>query len=427
MWAATRKTALNTGVNSMSKLTTIIRMEFRLTVANKVFVILTVLGPFLIAAIALLPGLLSGSEGASGSPVTRIAIVGADTAFITAISPALQQSRIDLETVHESIAAMDSQVLGGLYDGYLVLPADVSGVLPLQYVSRDATDFRVIGVLHAVIGQAVVARRLVQAGVSASQTASLVQPPGLETRQLTHNGEKKKNSDYVTVLMTGLMFAVMLYMTLILYGQVIGRSVLTEKTSKTVEIMLSSVRSIDLLFGKILGKALASLLQYGIWVGIAAAILKIVGPGLGITVGAGLTMSTLACLVLFFILAFFLYCSLYAALGAASEDEQHLGQLAWPVVIFLIIPVMMISPIITTPQAPVIVGLSLFPLTAPIVMFLRILVGAARTWQVLLSVGLILLTTAGVIWLSARIFQAGILLTGKRFNIVEVLRLSRNR
>ncbi len=411
----------------MSKLATIIRMEFRLTVMNKLFIVLTLLGPFLIAAIALLPGLLSRSEGAAGSPVTRIAIVGADSSFVRAISPALRQSRIDLEAVQESITAMDSRVLGGVYDGYLVFPADLTDLSKMEYVSKGATDFRVTAVLQAVIGQAVVAQRLVQAGVSASQIASLVRPPDLETRQLTHNGEKKKNSDYVTVLMTGLMFAVMLYMTLILYGQVIGRSVLVEKTSKTVEIMLSSVRPIDLLFGKILGKALASLLQYGIWVGIAAAILKIVGPSLGVTVGAGLTMSTFAYLVLFFILAFFLYCSLYAALGAASEDEQHLGQLAWPVVIFLIIPVMMISPIITTPQAPVIVGLSLFPLTAPIVMFLRILVGAARTWQVLLSVGLILLTTTGVIWLSARIFQAGILLTGKRFNIVEVLRLSRNR
>jgi len=411
----------------MSKLTTIMRMEFRLTVANKVFIVLTILGPFLIAAIAILPGLLSRSETAAGNPVTRVAIIGADTDFVKAISPALRQSGIDVEAVRESIAALDARVLGGEYDGYLVLPADPTTSSPLEYVSGDATDFRVTAVLQAVIGQAVVAQRLAHAGVSASQIATIVRPPVLETRQLTRNGGKKKSSDYITVLMTGLMFAVMLYMTLILYGQVIGRSVLTEKTSKTVEIMLSSVRPIDLLFGKILGKALASLLQYGIWVGIAAVILKFIGPGLGITVGAGLTMSTFAYLVLFFILAFFLYCSLYAALGAASVDEQHLGQLAWPVIAFLLIPVMMISPIITSPRSPLIVGLSLFPLTSPIVMFLRILVGAARTWEVLLSIGLILVTTGAVIWLSARVFQAGILLSGKRFNIGEVLRLSRNR
>jgi ABC-2 type transport system permease protein len=219
----------------------------------------------------------------------------------------------------------------------------------------------------------------------------------------------------------------LLYMTVLLYGQVIGRSVLTEKTSKTAEIMLSSVRPMDLLFGKILGKGLASLLQYGVWVTISAGVLKLVGPRLGVTIGAGLSMSTLAYLVLFFVLAFFLYCSLYAALGAASEDEQHLGQLALPVVLFLIIPIVMITAIIGTPRAPVIIALSFFPLTAPIVMFLRILVGAAMAWEILVSIGLTLVTTAAVIWLSARIFHAGILMTGKRFNLGQVLGLARSR
>jgi ABC-2 type transport system permease protein len=87
----------------------------------------------------------------------------------------------------------------------------------------------------------------------------------------------------------------------------------------------------------------------------------------------------------------------------------------------------MISPIITTPQAPLVVGLSLFPLTAPIVMLLRIVVGAARPWEILLSIGLILLTTGGVIWLSAKIFRVGILMTGKRFKFGEVMRLARHR
>jgi ABC-2 type transport system permease protein len=239
------------------------------------------------------------------------------------------------------------------------------------------------------------------------------------------SGEKKKNSDFVTILMTGLTFAMILITTVLLYGQVIGRSVLTEKTNKTVEIMLSSVRPMDLLFGKILGKALASLLQYGIWVAISTGILKLVGPRLGISIGAGLSTGDLAYLALFFILAFFLYCSLYAALGAASEDEQHLAQLSWPIVIFLVIPIVMISPIITTPRAPIVVGLSLFPLTAPIVMFLRILVDAATPLEILLSLGLIVAATTSVIWISARIFRVGILMTGKRFSFSEVLRLSR--
>jgi ABC-2 type transport system permease protein len=409
----------------MGKLGEIIRMEFRLTVANKAFIVLTILGPFLIAAVAILPSLLSSPGGAMGETTTKIALLGADPSFVRAIDPALRQSGIIISSVQGSTESLDAQVLAGAFDGYLALPADLSQTANLKYVSRNAIDFRVMGLLQSVIGRTIVASRLAKAGVPASQVASLTQLPSFENWQLSR-GEKKKNTDFVAVLMTGLTLSMLLYMTVLLYGQAIGRSVLTEKTSKTVEIMLSSVRPMDLLFGKILGKALASLLQYGIWITISAAAMRLIGPRFGISVGAGLSMGTLAFLVLFFVLAFFLYCSIYAALGASSADEQQLGQLAWPMIVFLAIPVVMISPIIMAPRSPLAVGLSFFPLTAPIVMFLRISVGAARGWEVLLSVGLTVAATIVVIWLSARIFRVGILMTGKRFKLREVLLLARS-
>lgn len=410
----------------MGKLGKIIRMEFRLTVANKVFLVMTILGPFLIAAVTLLPGLLSAG-GAMGGPVTRVALLGADPGFVREIAPSFTQFRVDVTAVNGTLESARSQVMSGRYDGYLALPADLSGVTRLEYVSRGSADFRVLGALQGVIGGAVVVQRLLKAGVPLSRTASLTQPPVFEVRRMDPGGRLERSTDFLTVLLTGLMFATLLYMTILLYGQVIGRSVLTEKTSKTAEIMLSSVRPMDLLFGKIFGKALASLVQYGIWVSVGLGVVKLAGPRLGVPMGNGLSTGTLAYLVLYFLLAFFLYCSLYAALGAASEDEQHLGQLAWPVVIFLIIPLVLISPIIATPRAPVIIGLSLFPFTAPIVMFLRIMVGAARPWEILASVGLTVAAIAGVILLSAKIFRVGILMTGKRFSFREVLRLARSR
>jgi ABC-2 type transport system permease protein len=414
-------------LDNVGKLGKIIRMEFRLTVANKVFIVLTVVGPFLIAAIASLPSLLQPSGGAMGGPATKVALLGSDAQFVQEISPAFQQARIEVSAAQGSTESLNSRIREGTLDGYIVMPADLTAATHLEYVTKNTADFRVMNVLQGVIGKAIVAQRLVKAGIPASQVASITQSPVFDTRQFAGGGEKKTTSDFIMVLTTGLTLAMLLYMTVVLYGQVIGRSVLTEKTSKTVEIMLSSVRPMDLLFGKILGKALASLLQYGVWVTISTAMLKLLGPHFGVSIGAGLSPITLAFLVTFFILAFFLYCSLYAALGAASEDEQHLGQLAWPVIIFLVIPVVMIFPIITTPQAPAIVALSLFPLTAPIVMFLRIMVQAARPVEILVSIALILVTTAAVIWFSAKVFRVGILMTGKRFKFGEVLRLSRYR
>lgn len=407
-----------------SKLGKIIRMEFRLTAANKLFIVLTILGPFLIGAVTVLPTMISVSGTRMGSPETKIALVGADPSYVEAIRPAFAQAQIRVTAVDDTVASLDTQVLAGAYDGYMVLPRDLSTVTGVEYVSKNAADFRVVGILQSVIGQSIVAERLITAGIPASQVASLTRAPDLVRRQLTRTGEKK-SSDSLTVLMTGLVFAMLLYMTTLLYGQAIGRSVLTEKTSKTVEIMLSSVRPMELLFGKILGKALASLLQYGVWVGMSALLMTLLGPKLGVKLDLSLSLATLAYLVLFFLLAFFLYCSLYAGLGAASEDEQHLSQLAWPVIIFLVIPVVMISPIISTPNSPLVVVLSLFPLTAPIVMLLRISVGAAQAWEILVSVGLLLVTIAGVIWLSAKIFRVGILMQGKRFKLAEVLRLAR--
>jgi ABC-2 type transport system permease protein len=211
-------------------------------------------------------------------------------------------------------------------------------------------------------------------------------------------------------------------MTVLLYGQLIGRSVVTEKTSKTVEIMLSSVTSKDLLFGKILGLGLAGLLQYGVWLSMALVLTKLVGPLFGLKVPPSVTAANLAWLVIFFVLAFFLYASAYAALGAASEDEQHLGQLAWPLLMFLMVPLVMIGSFVTNPDSGISVVLSLFPLTSPIVMLIRILVSPPPGWQILLCVVILLASVVAMATLAAKVFRVGILMTGKRAKLGEVLR-----
>jgi ABC-2 type transport system permease protein len=186
--------------------------------------------------------------------------------------------------------------------------------------------------------------------------------------------------------------------------------------------MLSSVKPSDLLWGKILGKVLAAIIQYAVWILMSAVFLYTLGPRLGVNLSIGVTPVILAYMVLFFLLDFFLYSGIYAALGAASEDEQHLGQLSWPIIVFLVLPMMMISPIIMSPSSSLVVFFSLFPLTGPIVMFLRILVGGVGGWEIALCVGGTLATIAVVVYLSAKIFRVGLLMTGKRFKLGEILK-----
>jgi ABC-2 type transport system permease protein len=395
-------------------------MEFKLTAANRAFLIITIVGPFLIAAIAVLPGLLATSES-FGRSTTRIALAGVDEELFLEIKNQLSKSKIETVKANQTIDRLDELVLTKELDGYIHFPEDLNSITRLDYVSRSTSDYKLLMALEGVIGRAIISMRLVREGLDPDEVKTLTTPPGIEVKNIRKTGEKEKQ-DINVLIFTGVGFTLLLYMTVLMYGLSMGRAVLTEKLSKTVEIMLSSVNTRQLLFGKILGKAGAGLFQYAVWIGMAMILLKIIGPRIGIEVFTIEAGPILFYMVLFFLLAFFLYASIYAALGAASEDEQHLFQLSWPLMIFLILPMVAVGAIIALPDNPVITGLSLFPLTSPIVMFQRILAGQPPAWQIILSIFILLGTISVAILLSAKIFRIGILMTGKRFNVREVLR-----
>lgn len=404
------------------KLGRIMRMEFRLTTANRAFLVLTILGPFLIVAVTVLPTLLAERHETGEGGETRIAVVNAEPEYLQELEEELYRFGIIASAYGGDPAGLNGLVVAGDYAGYLILPDDLAEATRIEYVSTSI-DARVSETLKSVIGRSVVELRLRREGLDAERVASIVQPPAVEPRLLPRPGEEE-SKDFMTVLVAGLTLTMLLYMTVLLYGQAIGRSVLSEKLSRTVEIMLSSVGPLELLFGKVLGKGMASLLQYGIWVSASLAFLKLVGPRLGVTLQLALTPQILGWLVVFFLLAFFIYSAIYAGLGAAAEDEQHLGQLAWPAIVFLVIPMVMIWPIISSPNSALVVGLSLFPLTGSVVMFVRLLVGAVQAdrWQVWLAIGLQLTTIVVLIALAAKVFTVGILMTGRRFRIREIMR-----
>lgn len=400
------------------KLWSVVRMEFRLTAANRTFAIITLIGPFLIVALSVLPSLLSMSGPTSER---KIAIAGGEAALVAQVAAALEPARVKVTSTAAPVAELDALVLSGGLHAYIVLPEDLLEARSIMYVSSASGDWQTTATVQAVVGRSVVSARLVRAGLAPEAVGDLLEQPSVETRRISKGGEKEEQS-IMSSLFTGLSFTFLLYMTVLLYGQSIGRSVVLEKTSRTVEIMLSSVRTGELLFGKILGKASAGLLQYAVWIVMAVVVLKVLGPLVHVDLPVVGGARTLAFLVLFFLMAFFLYSSAYAAMGAASEDEQHLGQLSWPVIVFLVIPMVLIGAIVQSPDGPVTVVLSFFPLTAPIVMFQRVVLGNPPAWHVAVSIVGTLATTAGVVALSARIFRVGILMTGKRSKLREVVR-----
>ena len=386
---------------------------------NRVFVMLTLCGPLLICAVAILPGMLTSSGAFRSAETATIAVAGADNPTLAMMETMLLPEKITLVPSHGSIALLQDEIAEGTIDGYLNIPKGNAGE-PIEFVSKNMTDFRIRDNLQIAAGKALLTRRLAEAGIQELDADSMLRVHPFEMAHLNINRTTEKSPDFTMILTTSLIFASLLYLTILFYGQVVGRSVLMEKTNKTVEILLSSVRPIDILFGKIFGNALASLLQYGIWISVSVALLKFIGPRFGVSLGIALTAGTFIYLVVYFILAYFLYCSIYATLGAASRDEQQLAQISWPVIIILIVPLMLITAIISSPQAPVIFALSLFPLTAPIVMFIRILLGAANGTEIFASIFLMMVATGGCIALSTKIFSACILLNGKTIKLETV-------
>jgi ABC-2 type transport system permease protein len=406
------------------KLIAVAKREFKAAAANKTFVVMTVLGPFLILAITVLPTLLNNDPkiASSGKPVAIYAEREDAGAYLGA---AFESQKIPSLRVSDASRAKE-RVLSGEYAGLVEVPARWPDE-EARYYSATGTDAALFGTSQGVLGALATELRVAEAGLSPEAAARLLSKPGFRVVKLGADLSEvtKTDGDFMAILFTALSFVMMIYMTVLLYGQMIGRSVVQEKTGKTVEVMLSSLSSRDLMFGKILGLGLAGMLQYGVWMGMGVLMIKVVGPLFNLSMPAAVTVGNFGWLVFFFLLAFFLYAAGYAALGAAAEDEHHLGQLAWPLILFLVIPMVMISTMIMNPQSPLVLGLSYFPMTAPIVMLVRILVSSPAWWEVAASVGAILLAILGVGFLGAKIFRVGILMTGKRPKIGEVLRWAR--
>jgi len=404
----------------MKKTLIMAKFNFKNMVQSKVFIIMTLIGPVLILALTVLPGLLT-EKTMTVKEGTRIGLVG----FKAELAGELEYGMghlFDFQLLETSEAAR-IEIADEELSGAVITLDGGAGYL---YLSRTATDIVAFETLKNVINRMVVGSRLEAAGMDSVYIDELSREPSWSQQKASSDSVEEKQN-FVSYLYTALGFVMLLYMTTLLYGQMIGRSVVVEKTSKTVEVMLSSVRPSELMFGKILGLGLAGLLQYVFWIVLSLLIILVLGPALDISLPASISPASMGYLFVFFILAFFLYSSIYAAIGAASEDEQHMGQLGWPLIIFLVIPMVLVSPPVAHPAGLLTKVLSFFPLTAPTVMLIRVLVQMPALWELGLFLMIMILSITLAVVGSGKIFRLGILLSGKKMSIGEVLKLLKQR
>ena len=323
---------------------------------------------------------------------------------------------------HEELT---KQVRDGQLDGFLEVPKDILNGKEATFHTRNASDYLTDRAIGRAVNSAVIERRLGDRGIHINDLSDVMRGVDLSLVKITKTGESQETGQSVLVQLT---IVFILYITLLVYGVMTMRSVLEEKTTRIVEILASSVKPSHLLTGKILGVAGVGLTQYVIWMG-AAALVSTYGVAVALAFRPGaaapkfhLPTSYLVYPLIFFLVGYFLYASLYAAIGSMVSSEEDLQQVQMPVTMALLACFVLYPIIQRAPNSPLAVILTMIPLFSPILMVFRITVQTPPFWQIALSLAICVATTAGVIRMSAKIYRVGILMYGKRPSLVELLR-----
>jgi ABC-2 type transport system permease protein len=325
----------------------------------------------------------------------------------------------------ETRKGLMAEVNSGTLDGYLVLPRDAVKEHAAEFHTKNTGDFSLEGNLGQAVSDAFIARRLSDRGIHVEHLGDVIRGVEIKMVKITKQGETEEKGQ---TFLIAIVLAMLLYTTLIMYGIVTMRSVLEEKTTRIVEILVSAVTPFQLLAGKILGVAAVAFTQYIIWI-TTAALLGTYGTAVASAFSPGASTPTFhipfhvfIALAIYFLLGYFLYASLYAAIGAAASNEQDAQQMQFPATMPLVVSFVLFNVILRDPNSTTSVVLSEVPLFTPILMLLRISVQTPPLWQIALSIALLIGTTLCVVYFSARIYRVGVLMYGKRPSLVEILR-----
>ena len=440
----------------MKKLFAVIKREYIQRVRTKFFVISTILGPLMMAMFTILPALMFMSR--SGGP-TRLAIVDQTGKMYTRValeinstrtlqdeqSPegerqlpgtnsdpsqraqqvgrqlpnyyALEQVTTNNRSINDIKKELDGQVQAKQLDGYVVLPADLLQNGQPEYHCRNTADLFTRGHVADAISRAVSSQRMADANIDEKLVRRMREPVHLRTFAARENGgESKGEGSFYLVFGVGLL----IYMSVLLYGQFVLGAVIEEKETRIAEILFSSMQSFPLMMGKLIGVSLVALTQLAIWA-LAFIGLSLWAAGSSILI-PHVSPMILFYFVIYFLMGYFIYATIYAVVGSIVTTTQEGGQVALPVVFMLVAGLYLSFNIIRSPNSSLAFWTSMFPLFSPITMLVRIVAEPPPLWQILLSLVVGFATATGLIWLAARIYRVGMLMYGKKATIPEVIR-----
>ncbi|WP_196888553.1 ABC transporter permease [Aureivirga sp. CE67] len=431
----------------MSNLKLIIKREFNAKVRNKSFIIMTFLSPLLMVGMGFLIFFLSK---VNNDKIKTIAYVDGSAYF----------TKEDFKDVggiqYKDLTALGAEEAEKItekdgYYGLLVIPEtkDIDKLAKnIEFHSDDTPSVNILENIEDVIEKNLRTRKLEEFGINKEELSQA--NIRADIKLSNYSGEKTSKIIGLIKTVIGMGAGYLIMMFIIVYGASVMRSVIEEKTSRIIEVIISSVRPFHLMLGKIVGNAFAGLLQFAIW-GVLIAIF-----GFVFTLVLGVDSSELATqtpqmqmgaeqleamkemqsqgkieqvvieffqlpllkigimFILYFLGGYLLYSSIYAAIGAAVDNETDTQQFMLPVMIPLMLAVYVgFASVISDPDGPIAVAFSYIPLTSPIVMLMRIPFGVS--WgELVISLVLLLLTFLGIVWFAAKIYRVGILMYGKK-------------
>ena len=414
----------------MHKVWAVIRREFVERVRTKWFWVSAILGPVLFAGIIVFQIAQSVSSG-----VRNVAVVdtGSDGYGVRVVEALGASRTIRASTVQPGPGVLDSLaklVETKQLNGFLIVGDSLPSDGKAEYRASNLS-LQTIEELQRTLNRVVEKTRLEGRGVS----------PGVvdwaQSLRVTLD-QKKCNRGVCTAESAGQSFivayliAILLFMAILLYGVNVMSSVLEEKRDRIVEVLVSSLRPFQLMLGKVLGAGAVSFFQFLIW-GVSARLLISLRAPIARVLGADPSMAqemklphipfaTLAVFMAFFLGGFLLYSAMFAAVGAMSSNEQEARQAQQPVTYLLMIAYLSIIGLTNDPSSTYAKTLSLVPFTSPIATPVRWTAGNMGTGELVASLAILVLGIVGVTWVAARIYRVGILMTGKRPTMKELVR-----
>jgi ABC-2 type transport system permease protein len=433
----------------MNKTFLIIQREYLTRVRKKSFLLTTILVPIIIIGFyaAIIAIAVSDDTGPE-----KIAVVDNGNLFNGSVpADPKEKESLKLELVsNETEASFKSKYRDQGYSAFVYIPQfDIDKPEGIKLHSPSAVSLSTKSRIEWKIDKAIEQKRLANANIDPKRYESIKSNITVETAIDSGDGEKKS----METVATGVAFAagILIYMVLLIYGSMVMRGVMEEKTNRISEVIVSSVKPFQLMLGKIIGIGAVGITQFLIWIvliGILQFIMPLIFPSMGDAVtsagpGAeamrqatentnmlskvteGIDTIPMGMLVVSFIFYFIggylMYASLFAAIGSVSEDQQDAQQLIFPVMMPIILGFVIMTKAVQQPHGSLAMFGSMFPLTSPIVMIGRIPFGVP-IWEVLLSMLLLALFFVFCTWLAGRIYRTGILMYGKKGSWKEMVK-----